>query len=71
MGINKDSRLEGMRRNNLICTQMVGPLLVLNPLLCKHLLQLCGCDAQPAHWDAAMAAYEQRVKEFEDPSTKF
>ena len=71
VGINKDSRLEGMRRNNLICTQMVGPLLVLNPLLCKHLLQLCGCDAQPAHWDAAMAAYEQRVKEFEDPSTKF
>ena len=71
VGINRESHLEGMRRNNLICTQLIGPLLVLNPLLCKYLLELCGCDAQPAHWDAAMAAYEQRVKEFEDPSTKF
>ena len=71
VGINRESHLEGMRRNNLICTQLIGPLLVLNPLLCKYLLELCGCDAQPAHWDASMAAYEQRVKEFEDPSTKF
>lgn len=71
VGINKESKLEGMRRNNLICTQLIGPLLALNPLLCQYLLQLRGCDAQPAHWDAAMAAYEQRVKEFEDPATKF
>ena len=71
VGINKESKLEGMRRNNLICTQLIGPLLALNPLLCQYLLQLRGCDAQPAHWEAAMAAYEQRVKEFEDPATKF
>ena len=71
VGINKESRLEGMRRNNLICTQMIGPILALNPQLCRYLLKLCGCDATPAHWDAAMAAYEQRVKEFEDPATKF
>ena len=70
VGINKESRFEGMRRNNLICTQMVGPLLVLNPPFCQYLLKLCGSDAQPAHWDAAMAAYNQRVKEMEDPSTK-
>ena len=71
VGINKESRLEGMRRNNLICTQLVGPLLVLNPKFFQYLLQLRGCDAQPAHWDAAMAAYQQRLKEFEDPTTNF
>lgn len=71
VGINKESKLEGMRRNNLICTQLIGPILALNPQLCKYLLNLAGSDAQPAHWDAAMAAYEQRVKEFEDPATKF
>ena len=71
MGINPESKLEGMRRNNLICTQLVGPILVLNPQLCKYLLQLRGCDAQPAYWEAAMAAYEQRLKEFEDPATNF
>ena len=60
-----------MRRNNLICTQLVGPLLVLNPKFFQYLLQLRGCDAQPAHWDAAMAAYQQRLKEFEDPTTNF
>lgn len=71
VGINKESKLEGMRRNNLICTQLIGPILALNPQLCKHLLTLAGSDTQPAHWEAAMAAYEQRLKEFEDPSTKF
>lgn len=71
VGIHKESRLEGMRRNNLICTQLIGPVLPLNPLLCQYLLKLCGCDAQPAHWEAAMAAYQQRLKEFEDPATKF
>lgn len=71
VGINKESTLEGMRRNNLICTQLIGPILPLNPLFCKHLLTLAGSDAQPAQWEAAMAAYEQRLKEFEDPATKF
>lgn len=71
VGINKESKLEGMRRNNLICTQLIGPILALNPQLCKYLLKLAGSDAQPAHWDATMAAYEKRVKEFEDPATKF
>ena len=71
VGINKESKLEGMRRNNLICTQMIGPILALNPLLCQYLLKLCGCDVTPAHFEAAMAAYKQRVKEFEDPTTKF
>ena len=70
-GINKESKLEGMRKNNLICTQLLGPILPLNPLLCERLLQLCGVEAQAAYRDAAMAAYTQRLAHFQDPKTPF
>ena len=64
IGINPDSRFEGMRRNNLICTQLLGPILPLNPLFCEYLLRLCGCDAPVAYRTEALAAYEQRLSEF-------
>lgn len=71
VGINKQSKLEGMRKNNLICTQLLGPILPLNPLFCEYLLQLCGCQAQAAYRDAAMAAYKQRLAHFKNPKTPF
>jgi len=64
IGINPDSKYEGMRKNNLICTQLLGPILPLNPLFCEHLLRLCGSDASAAYREAALAAYEQRLAEF-------
>ena len=64
IGINPDSKLEGMRKNNLICTQLIGPILPLNPLFCEYLLKLCGCDAPAAYRTEALAAYEQRLSEF-------
>ncbi len=70
-GINKNSNLEGMRRNNLICTQMIGPILPLNPLFCEYLIRLSGFEASAAFRDAAMDAYEQRLKEFSDPKVDF
>lgn len=70
-GINRESRLEGLRKNNLICTQILGPILPLNPLLCEYLIGLTGHSAKAAYRDAAMAAYEQRLKEFKDPATAF
>jgi len=70
-GINRQSKLEGIRRNNLICTQILGPILPLNPQFCEYFIGLTGSTAQAAYRDAAMAAYEQRVKEFSDPSTVF
>lgn len=71
IGINQNSSLEGMRRNNLICTQLLGPILPLNPLLCEYLLSLCGVQAEAAHKAAAMDAYNQRLKEFSDPKVNF
>lgn len=70
-GIHPGSNLEGMRKNNLICTQLIGPILPLNPLFCEHLLSLCGIDVKAAYRDTAMDAYNQRLKEFSDPKVPF
>ena len=70
-GINRQSKLEGYRLNNLICTNIIGPILALNPLFCEYLIGLTGHNATAAYKEAAMNAYNQRVKEFEDPSTEF
>ena len=72
IGINPSSNLEGMRKNNLICTQLLGPVLPLNPLFCEYLLGLMQCDnACAAYRDAALDAYYQRLKEFQDPKVSF
>ena len=70
-GINRESKLEGVRKNNLICTQILGPILPLNPHFCAYLMKLLGSESQPAYFEAAIDAYEQRVKEFSDPSVAF
>jgi len=70
-GINEQSKLEGMRKKNLICTQMIGPILPLNPLFCEYFIGLTGTKVKAAYYDAAMDAYNQRLKEFLDPKTDF
>lgn len=71
IGINRQSKLEGARKNNLICTQILGPILPLNPLFCEYLISLTGHTAVAAFKDAAMQAYQQHIKEFTDPNTAF
>ena len=71
IGINPESKLEGMRKNNLICTHLLGPILPLNPLFCEYLLKLAGIDAEAAFKKTAMDAYTQRLKEFNDPKIAF
>ena len=70
-GINRNSKLEGMRKNNLICTQMLGPILPLNPLFCEYLIRLAGTDVEAAYKSSAMEAYQQRLAEFHDPKVSF
>ena len=70
-GINKESKLEGFRVRNLIGTQVLGPILHLNPQFCEYLLTLAGEQATAAFREEAMAAYTQRLKEFSDPEVKF
>lgn len=71
VGINPESKLEGLRKNNLICTSLLGPILPLNPLFCEYFIGLAGVEVPAAFRDAAMRAYEQRLKEFSAPETVF
>lgn len=71
IGLNETSSLEGVRRKNFFGTNLLGPILPLNPAFCEYLISLCGVRASAAYSEAAMAAYDQRVKEFRDPTTRF
>lgn len=71
IGSNPDSKYEGARVNNLFCTALLGPILPNNPLFTEYLLSLAGTPARAAFREQAMAAYDQRLKEFRDPKTEF
>lgn len=70
-GINRESKLEGYRVNNFIGTQVLGPILPLNPAFTEYLCRLAGKEVKAAFREEASAAYEQRLREFRDPSTVF
>ena len=71
IGKNRESKIEGFRKNNFIGTQILGPLLPLNPEFCEYLISLAGKTAEAAFKEEAMDAYNQRIKEFSDPKIKF
>ena len=63
IGINKESNLEGIRKNNFIGTYLIGPILILNPLFTKKVIAMMGEEPQIALEEDVMAAYEARLKE--------
>lgn len=71
-GLNKQSKLEGIKINNFIGTSILGPLLVLNPIFTKYylnnILNLPEVDI-PFEKDA-MEAYEKRLEEYKDEKRK-
>ena len=65
IGRDKSTTLEGWRRNNLLATSLIGPLLVLNPPLAAYILKCMGAENPAlAFEDAAMDSYRKRVEEF-------
>lgn len=65
-GMNKNSKLEGVRINNFFSTAIVGPFLLMNPLFIKYLMQLLGIENPTlAHEEIIMAAYEKRLADIE------
>jgi len=70
-GINKESKKEGFRTGNFFGTQLIGPILPLNPAFCDYLFSLAHLSGRPAYYDKAVKAYETRLKEFENPETVF
>ena len=66
-GINKDCKKEGFRRNNLLATYILGPLLILNPLFTKKWLsEISGKEITLPFESFAMECYKARLAEFKD-----
>ena len=63
--------MEGFRRGGLYATALIGPLLILNPPLCKWLLRQMGAEDTLAFEDAAFASFNKRVAEFKEPGRGF
>lgn len=65
IGINKESNLEGIQKNNFIATYLIGPILILNPYFTKKLIQKIGIEEPKiAFEEDTINAYKQRLEEF-------
>ena len=69
-GLEDGCAFEGYRFHNLLGTYLLGPLLVLNPLLTKRFLSSLGVEREPAFFAEALQAYEARLTEFRDKGRK-
>lgn len=66
IGLNKESKLEGIQKNNFIGTYLLGPILILNPMFTKKIIEKMGIeDVKLAFEEDTIAAYNQRINEFE------
>ena len=64
IGINKGTKLEGIKENNFIGTYLIGPLLILNPLFTKKIMKMLGKEnIKIAFEKETMDAYNQRLEE--------
>lgn len=64
IGLNEESELEGIQKNNFIATYLIGPILILNPKFTKKILNKMGITKKNiAYEEDVVAAYEQRLKE--------
>ncbi len=70
IGLDPNCAYEGYRIGNFIGTYLLGPLLVLNPLLTQRLLSYLGSDEPPVCFTEALQAYEARLTEFRDSRRK-
>ena len=64
IGLNPESTLEGIQKNNFIGTYIIGPILILNPQFTYKLLKKIGVkEPKLALEEDVRKAYEQRIKE--------
>lgn len=70
-GLNPGIKEEGICEKNFMATYITGPLLILNPPFAKYVLEKCGAAGELVFEEAAMDAYNARVKEYSDPGTGF
>lgn len=66
IGLNKESNLEGIKKNNFMATYLIGPILILNPFFTKKIIKKMGIENESlAFKQDVINAYNQRLKEFE------
>ena len=71
IGINKESKLEGIKKNNFIGTYIIGPVLILNPEFTLKLLSLMGVKEPKLAFEKEMIeAYKIRYKKFKELAVK-
>lgn len=63
IGMNPDTKREGLYRNNFFATYSLGPYLIMNPLFTKYLLRLLGLDDTLLFEKEIIEAYEYRRDE--------
>lgn len=65
IGLNPESKLEGIKQHDFIGTYLIGPILILNPLFTQKIFKMLGeKDAHLAFEEEVMSAYNQRLKDF-------
>ena len=67
----KNIKDEGIHINNFYGTNLLGPILVLNPYFTKKLLSLIGYNGNLYIEDELITAYKIRLKEFKNENTKY
>ena len=63
IGMNPDTKLEGIHKNNFFATYSLGPYLIINPLFTKYILRLLGLNDSLLYEDEIIEAYEYRKNE--------
>ncbi len=72
IGINKETKEEGVCKNNFMATYITGPLLILNPYFAKFILSKMGLeDCSLMYEKEAIDAYESRLIEYKEPERGF
>ena len=65
IGLNKETDLEGIQKNNFIASYLIWPILILNPLFTKRLMEKMGIEEPKiAFEEDSILAYKQRLEEF-------
>ena len=66
-GINPNVSTEGFRINNLFCTYLVGPVLLLNPVFAKYILKQMGINDPVLKYEQeSYDSYHTRLSEFKE-----
>lgn len=63
IGMNKETKIEGIHKNNFFATYHTGPLLPLNPDFTEYLIKLCDEDFGGEPLSFEKTAYNMRIKE--------